>query len=349
MNWLEHVRVGDNLWRVMDGLDLGANHLWRFTATVTDIDNTTITCTVYTDVPRTMKFSSSTGIHEYGDTCGWLEMKEDNMNIQLMIIDPQIDFMDLPGSALPVSGANEDMNRLAAMLNRVGGKLSDIHVTMDSHDEIDIAHPGFWIDGDGNHPSPFTLITNSDVSSGIWRPRSNKLLPRVLDYTSKLESSGKYMLCIWPPHCLIGSVGHTIQPRLRESLKDWCTRYFATINFIAKGSNPFTEHYGAIMAEVPDNNDPSTMLNSRFIKVLKEADMIVVAGEALSHCVKVTMEQVANEFGEDLYNKFYLLTDAMSPVGQAPGGPDFPEIGKEFLRDMSGKGMNLTTTLEFLA
>lgn len=63
------------------------------------------------------------------------------MKVHLVIIDPQIDFMDSKGSALPVPGANADMNRLAAMIGRVGNKLEDIHVTLDSHRIIDIAHP----------------------------------------------------------------------------------------------------------------------------------------------------------------------------------------------------------------
>ena len=72
------------------------------------------------------------------------------MKVHLLIIDPQNDFMDLPDSALPVPGAVADMDRLAAFIRRAGKKIDDIHVTLDSHRLIDIAHPTFWRDADGS-------------------------------------------------------------------------------------------------------------------------------------------------------------------------------------------------------
>ena len=45
------------------------------------------------------------------------------MKVHLLVIDPQIDFMDLPGSALPVTGANADMDRLAGFVRKYGKKL----------------------------------------------------------------------------------------------------------------------------------------------------------------------------------------------------------------------------------
>ena len=66
------------------------------------------------------------------------------LKIHLLVIDPQKDFMDDSDSALPVSGANEDMNRLADMIDRIGDKIADIHVTLDSHQVIDVGHSGFW-------------------------------------------------------------------------------------------------------------------------------------------------------------------------------------------------------------
>lgn len=64
-------------------------------------------------------------------------------NVQLVVIDPQYDFMDYPDSALPVPGAHDDMVQLAAMVDRIGNKLDDIHVTLDSHQLVDVGHPTF--------------------------------------------------------------------------------------------------------------------------------------------------------------------------------------------------------------
>jgi len=43
------------------------------------------------------------------------------MNARLLIIDPQNDFCDIPGAALPLPGANADMHRLAAFMSPVAG------------------------------------------------------------------------------------------------------------------------------------------------------------------------------------------------------------------------------------
>ena len=65
--------------------------------------------------------------------------------LHLLLIDPQNDFCD-PSGSLHVAGADRDMDRLALMIHRLAGKLSDIHVTLDSHRKVDISHPLWWRD-----------------------------------------------------------------------------------------------------------------------------------------------------------------------------------------------------------
>lgn len=280
------------------------------------------------------------------------------IKVHLLVIDPQVDFMDSPGSALPVTGANEDMSRLSAMINRIGGKLEDVHVTLDSHRVIDVAHPGMWENQAGKQPAPFTIISADDIKNEIWLPRNHNARPAslggktlgayMLGYARALEQGGKYPLMIWPEHCLIGTPGHNVQRELAATLQKWERDNFATVNYVTKGTSPFTEHYGGLQAEVPLANDPSTGLNSTLLNVLAQADIVVVAGEALSHCVKETVTQIADNIGEKQIEKFYILTDCTSPVPQPPGGPDFPAIAKDFLMKMKGRGMKLTTSVDFL-
>ena len=135
--------------------------------------------------------------------------------IELVIIDPQNDFCDPKGS-LFVKGADNDMKRLSAFVKRVGSKLGDINVTLDSHHDVDIAHPIFWRNSAGKNPSPFTIITPNDVESGVWIPSvpSKSLRQRAISYVKELGAKGRYPLCIWPVHCVIGSWGHNIYPEL---------------------------------------------------------------------------------------------------------------------------------------
>ncbi len=261
--------------------------------------------------------------------------------IHLVIIDPQNDFCD-PKGALFVQGADQDMIRLANMVDRLGKKLDDIHVTLDSHQKVHVAHPIFWKDSKGNHPNPFTIITADDVRSGAWTATMPSFTKRGLAYVETLEKNGKYPLCIWPPHCLIGSTGQAIYQPLFKSLMDW-TEQFATIDFVTKGSNIFTEHYSAIVADVTDPDDPSTLMNTNFLNTVNEADIVLLAGEAGSHCLANTGRDAVNYFKDDSFvQKLVLLTDATSPV------PGFEGLQDAFIRDMTARGMKVAKTTDFL-
>ena len=281
------------------------------------------------------------------------------MEAHLLIIDPQKDFMDYADSALPVTGADQDMKKLAKMVSRIGHRLADVHVTLDSHQVIHVAHRGMWRDKDGNMPNPFTMITAADVASGVWRPRNEHLRPPELEgktlgefmlwYVQQLEKGGRYPLIIWPEHCLIGTSGYDVQADLVAVLNEWGRREFANVDYVAKGTTTYVEHYGAFMAEVPLPTVPSTGFNASLLNVLATADIIGVAGEALSHCVMSTVNQIADNIGEAHIAKFHILVDASSPVPQPPGGPNFPQIADEWLHEMEKRGMTLTTTEKFLA
>jgi len=272
--------------------------------------------------------------------------------IELLIIDPQNDFCD-PKGALYVGGAENDMDRLAAFIDRAGSKLYDIHVTLDSHRLVDISHPIFWVDGDGNPPGPFTIISYDDVKNGVWKAKNPGYQSKASNYVKTLNDNARYPLCIWPPHCLIGHWGHNLFPCIGDALLAWEENQFANVDFVTKGSNPFTEHYSGVQADVPDPTDPSTQLNTGLINTLQEADVIILSGEARSHCLANTVRDIAAKFDADgnaeFIKKMVLLTDATSDVGDLPGSTMFQDMGESFVSDMCAKGMQLSTCAEFLS
>jgi nicotinamidase-related amidase len=263
------------------------------------------------------------------------------MKLELLIIDPQNDFCDPKGS-LFVLGADNDSKRLSKLINRLVDKIDDIHVTMDSHHLVDCAHPIFWVDSKGNHPNPFTLITHNDVANGVWKPFNPSWQQRMLDYTKSLENNNRYVLCIWPPHCLIGSWGHNIQSEIYSALINWESKRFSMVDYVTKGSNLWTEHYSAVQADVPDPTDPTTMLNTNLIQTLNNADIIGITGQALSHCVKFTIEDIANNFGDENIQKMHLIIDTMSSV------PGFEKQGEEFVNNIVARGAKIVKSTEFL-
>ncbi|MFP8780524.1 cysteine hydrolase [Hydrogenophaga sp. RWCD_12] len=272
----------------------------------------------------------------------------------LLIIDPQNDFCDLPedwrgtdplrnaslAPALPVGGAHADMLRLAALIDAGGDGIGRIVVTLDSHQRVDIAHPTFWQTGDGTDVGPFTAITAAQVRAGAYRPRDAAALPRTLAYLDTLEQAGRYTLMVWPVHCEIGSWGHNVHPAVKAAYNRWEDRRLGVVQKVTKGSNPWTEHYSALQAEVPDPADDDTQLNRSLIASLDQADRIVIAGEASSHCVKATVEHLAQHLPSRRLDKLLLVTDAMSPV------TGFEAQARAFLDNLQRQGARLTTCAE---
>ena len=281
-----------------------------------------------------------------------------NKKVEMLIIDPQYDFIDVPDSfksttinattnkiekvepALAVNGAWEDSLRLARFINRFGANIQQIRVTLDTHQQYDIAHPLFWINAENKHPDPFTLISKADIKNGLWKPVDDSKMNHVLDYTETLENEGLYSLFIWPPHCLVGTDGYKVIQPIMSELMNWENRYVARVSYISKGHNPFTEHYGAFKAEVDMNNDPTTQLNSRLIKMIEESEYVFLSGQALSHCVASTVRQLVDNFGTENIKKLVLLVDTSSSV------TGFEAQGAEFIEEMRNKGMIIAKTTD---
>ena len=266
---------------------------------------------------------------------------------RLLIIDPQNDFCDLPGlllpgpqqggtmaplPALPVPGADADMRRLADLIERIGAGLAGIEVSLDSHHPLHIPHPGFWRYDPDQPPPPFTVIAHDAPPPGRWRTRDPAVQQRSLDYVRRLKEQGRYALVVWPEHCLIGHWGHNLHAAVAESLDRWSRAQGKTVDYLFKGSNPFTEHYSALRAEVPDPADPATLPSPGLLARLASAERVLVAGEALSHCVASTVRDLADALGPAWVKRLVLLSDASSPVA------GFESLGQSFVDDMRSRG-----------
>ncbi|MCK7499092.1 MAG: cysteine hydrolase [Comamonadaceae bacterium] len=273
---------------------------------------------------------------------------------ELLIVDPQNDFCDLPAAwrpvdpasrlattpALPVDGAHADMLRLAAFVDSRLDTIDAITVTLDSHRSVDIAHPPFWQTGAGDEVAPFTSITAAQVRAGEFRTRDPAAATRALDYLDALQARARYTLVVWPAHCLVGSWGHAIHAGLSGALGRWEGARRRPARSVFKGLNPWTEHYSAFEAEVPDPADPATALNRPLLDALGGASRLLVAGEASSHCVRATVEHLVQHLGPDGAGRVVLLTDCMSPV------PGFDGAHAAFFADMARRGVRLSRSTE---
>ncbi len=251
----------------------------------------------------------------------------------LFIIDPQQDFH--PGGSLGVPGANEDSQRIAEFIYANINNIDEIYVSLDSHHRLHIAHSVFWKNANGENPAPFTLIKHEDVANGTWLPVDSSQLKHALAYTKALESKGRFVVCVWPEHCLIGTPGHAVVPVLNEALQEWVKRNMKTVAYIHKGTNCLTEMYSALAAEVPILDDQSTTLNVDLLQRLQQAHKLFICGEAKSHCVNYTMRDIAANWGAD-FSRLILLEDCTSSV------PGFDAAAQSFVDDMKNLGCTIT-------
>jgi len=256
------------------------------------------------------------------------------MTTCLLIIDPQVDFCE--GGALPVKGATADLGRLAKMISKHRDNIDSIQITMDSHYHFHIAHSCWWKE----NPIPYTVISAEDVDKGTWTPHYPSLRDWALYYTKQLQINNRYQLRIWPDHCIIGSWGHQIYPPLLASISDWEKSHVVYARRVLKGSNSHTEHFSAIKADVERPDDPETGINKSLVNALKSYNTILIAGEALSHCVASTVRDLVMEFSGDARN-VVLLEDACSNVVGCES------LGEKFVVDMVDRGMEVSQTTTF--
>ena len=289
----------------------------------------------------------------------------------LLLIDVQKDFH--PGGSLAIPTADKDANHIASFIRKHSSSISRIVLTMDSHHRLHIAHPVFWKNAQGEHPSPFTIISMKDIQDGKWIPRTDikqpvkssrsgplidntifskegdipetmyddcgnlDMVQYCIEYTRRLEEKGKFQLCIWPEHCLIGSEGHNVVPNVMDAVNYWCNESGGSVEWINKGQNLLTEMYSALCSEVPISK--KTSFDHDLFESLKTGtDKLIMCGQALSHCVNYTVRDIVQQWPTDEIDKLVIFEDCASSV------PGFEAAGGQFLKDMKDTGVGIATS-----
>ncbi|MCL4868110.1 MAG: hypothetical protein KJ063_04005 [Anaerolineae bacterium] len=267
----------------------------------------------------------------------------DQRQVHLVIIDMQIDFCHLPGN-LNVPGSVGDIQRLIEFIYRHAGQISHITCSLDSHLPRQIFSPTWWADGEGRHPAPFTIITADDIAAGKWRPLVDP--ERSIRYVQQLEQQARKQLCIWPYHTLIGSIGTALDPELWSAVFWHSLARQTQPTWLVKGSIPETEHYSIIQPELPVAGQPMGEKNELFLQSLAAADMVIIAGEAASHCVLESVADIVEHFAQtpEKLASLYLLQDCTSPVLHPE--IDFPALTQTRFHELADKGINLVNSTD---
>jgi nicotinamidase-related amidase len=307
------------------------------------------------------------------DAAAWAEehglapAADDSIRVCLLAVDVQNTFC-IPGFELFVAGrsgtgAVDDSRRLCEFVYRNLGTITQIIPSLDTHHAMQIFHAIWLVDDEGNHPDPYTLISVEDVEAGRWKvnePVAEALgigadyaARDLAHYTRRLAEGGKYELTIWPYHALLGGIGHALVSAVEEAFFFHGVARYSRPDFEVKGENPLTEHYSMLGPEVTEGPDGDTLgkLNTWLIDKLLTFDAVVVAGQAKSHCLAWTIDDLleGDEVRERrLAERTYLLEDCTSPV-VVPGVVDYTDEADAAFERYSAAGMHVvrsTTPIE---
>ena len=305
---------------------------------------------------------------DFAHQTGLQPASTDGTRSWLMLIDVQNTFC-IPDYELYVGGrsgrgAVEDNIRLCEFIYRNLGNITHITATMDTHSAMQVFHAVFFVDKNGNHPTPFTDIHLAELKDGTWAfnpalASQFQIAPEygqqmMIHYAEELEKKGKYALTIWPYHAMLGGIGHALVSSVEEALFFHAIARNTQYDIEIKGDKPFTENYSVIGPEVLTGPMGETLgaHNQKFIEQLQQYDRLIIAGQAKSHCVAWTVQDLLNDINAvdpALAKKVYLLEDCSSPV-VVPGVVDHTDAADAAYQRFAEAGMHIVkSTDEFLA
>jgi nicotinamidase-related amidase len=283
---------------------------------------------------------------------------DDSFRLCLLAVDVQNTFC-IPEFELFVAGrsgtgAVDDNRRLCEFVYRNLATITQIVPSLDTHHAMQVFHAIWLVDEHGNHPPPYTLVSAHDVEAGRWRmnPAVAEALGIDLDYaerhlahyTRRLAEGGKYDLTIWPYHAMLGGIGHALVSGVEEALFFHGIARHSQPDFQVKGDNPLTEHYSMLGPEVTEGPDGDRLAgkNTELIAKLLTFDAVVVAGQAKSHCMAWTIDDLLedDQVREQLAHRTYLLEDCTSPV-VVPGVVDYTDEANAAFERYAAAGMHV--------
>ena len=288
---------------------------------------------------------------------------DDSFRLCVLAVDIQNTFC-IPDFELFVAGrsgtgAVDDNRRLCEFLYRNLGEITQIFPSLDTHHAMQVFHAIWLVDERGDHPAPYTLVSAEDVATGRWRLNSAVAEALGIDidyaerhlayYTRRLAEGGKYDLTVWPYHAMLGGIGYALVSSIEEAIFfHGCARHSAP-DFQVKGDNPLTEHYSMLGPEVTEGPDGDQLggKNTELIEKLLTFDAVVVAGQAKSHCLAWTIDDLLDDedVRERLAERTYLLEDCTSPV-VVPGLVDYTDEADAAFERYAAAGMHVVRSTE---
>jgi len=256
------------------------------------------------------------------------------------------------------TAAVDDNRRLCEFIYRNLCTITQIVPSLDTHHALQLFHAIWLVDEEGNHPPPYTLVSVEDVEGGRWKVNRPVVEALGIDagyaerhlvhYTRQLSEGGKYDLTVWPYHAMFGGIGHALVSAVEDAIFFHSIARRSQPSFQVKGDFPLTEHYSILGPEVTEGPDGDLLegKNTELIDLLLTFDAIVVAGQAKSHCLAWTIDDLlADEAaGSRLAERTYLLEDCTSPI--VVPGADYTDEADAAFRRYAAAGMHVVRSAD---
>ena len=148
-------------------------------------------------------------------------------------------------------------------------------------------------------------------------------------------------------------IGHALVPAVEEAIFFHGIARTSQAQLSIKGDHALTENYSALAPEVSKNQFGESIVSKdrQLIQYLLESDKLIIAGQAQSHCVAWTVNDLLTEINlidSKLARKIYLLADCTSPV-VIPGVVDYTAQADAAYERFAAAGMNIVrSTDDFL-
>jgi len=208
----------------------------------------------------------------------------------LIIVDQQLDFQ--PGGALAVAGGDTIVEAIDAL----AAHFTEVVITQDHHPRGHVSFASSYHDR-----APYSAVTLAEVERGEVRlSGSAAFTPE--DLAVYLHEAHGQQQALWPDHCVIGSDGERLDPRLDVA---------RAIHIIRKGYRPSADSYSAFR----ENDGATTGLAECLMA--KGIDRVFVVGLAGDYCVLATSTDAAEAGLEVVY-----LEDLTRFVGVPEGSKE---------------------------